>query len=115
MVNQEHSVTHDYCTARSGGLERVQQMAERRLDGHGQKLDDLTRACIQLTAAVERVTLILEKQDRRLDRVEDRDLSAFLESSGGKALIRWGGILLLVLLAAGIGINILDLTEVLSA
>ncbi len=112
MVNHEQGITHDYCAVRSGGIERVQQMAERRLDGHGQKLDDLTRACIQLTAAVERVSLILEKQDRRLDRVEDRDLTSFLQSSGGKALLRWVGIGLLVLLAAGLGINILDLAEV---
>ena len=84
MVNREYGVSHDYCAARSGGLERVQKMAEHRMDGHGQKLDDLTRACIQLTAAVERVSLILEKQDRRLDRVEDRDLASFLQTQGGK-------------------------------
>lgn len=114
MVNQEHGVSHDYCAARSGGLERVQKMAERRMDGHGQKLDDLTRACIQLTAAVERVSLILEKQDRRLDRVEDRDLASFLQTEGGKHLVRWIGIVLLVLLAAGVGINLMELREVFS-
>jgi hypothetical protein len=113
-VSQENNISREYCAVRSGGIERVQQMAERRLDGHGQKLDDLTRACIQLTAAVERVTLILEKQDRRLDRVENRSLLHFLESNGGKALIRFVGIGALVLLGAGVGVNIFQiLSEVL--
>lgn len=105
-MSQEQSISREYCAVRSGGIERVQQMAERRLDGHGQKLDDLTRACIQLTAAVERVTLILEKQDQRLDRVESRGLLSFLESSGGKALVRWLGVGLLTLLSAGVGVNV---------
>ncbi len=112
MVTNEQAVSHDYCAVRSGGIERVQKMAERRLDGHGQKLDDLTRACIQLTAAVDRVSLILEKQDRRLDRVEDRGLLPFLQSPAGKAVIRWVGLGLLVLLAAGVGVNLLEFTEV---
>lgn len=94
---------------RSGGIERVQQMAERRLDGHGQKLDDLTRACIQLTAAVERVTLILERQDQRLDRVENRGLLSFLESSGGKSMLRFIGVGLLILLGAAVGINVFQI------
>lgn len=106
-------MTPEYCTARSGGIERVQQMAERRLDGHGRKLDDLTRACIQLTAAVDRVSLILEKQDQRLDRLEGRSLSAFLASSGGKTLLRILGVGLLILIGAGVGVNIIQiLTEV---
>ncbi len=111
---QEHPISHDYCAMRSNGIERVQQMAERRMDGHGQKLDDLTRACIQLTAAVDRVSLILEKQDQRLDRVENRGLLSFLESSGGKTLLRFLGIGLLILLGAGVGVNIFQiLSEVL--
>ena len=103
---QEYPITHDYCTARSGGIERVQKMAERRMDGHGQKLDDLTRACVQLTAAVDRVSLILEKQDQRLDRLENRNPLAFLETSGGKTILRLAGIGFLVLLSAGVGINL---------
>lgn len=113
-MSQEHGISREYCAMRSGGLERVQQMAERRLDGHGQKIDDLTRACIQLTAAVERVSLILEKQDQRLDRVENRSLLSFLESSGGKTLLRFMGIGLLVLLGAAVGVNVFQiLSEVL--
>lgn len=113
-MSQEQNVSREYCTVRSGGIERVQVMAERRLDGHSRKLDDLTRACIQLTAAVERVSLLLEKQDQRLARVENRSLLSFLESSGGKALLRWLGIGLLILIGAGVGVNIFQiLSEVL--
>ena len=110
-MEPQEGISRDYCAVRSGSLERVQKMTERRLDGHGKKLDDLTRASLQLTAAVERLSLILEKQDKRLDRVEDRGFLAFLKTEGGKALARWAGIILLAVLAAAIGIN---LTEVLS-
>ena len=110
-MEPREGISHDYCAVRSGSLERVQKMAERRMDGHGKKIDDLTRASLQLTAAVERVSLILEKQDKRLDRVEDRGILAFLKTEGGKALARWLGITLLAILAAAIGIN---LTEVFS-
>jgi len=89
MTGPEYPISHDYCEARSGGIERVQRMAERRLDGHGQKIDDLTRACVQLTAAVDRVTRILEKQDQRLDRVENRNPFSYLETPGGKLLMLW--------------------------
>ena len=81
------------------------------MDSHGKKLDELTVACIRLTAAVERVTLILEKQDQRLERVENRDLRSFLESPAGKSLIRFLGIGLLTLLCAGLGINIFQLLK----
>lgn len=108
---REAQVSREYCAARSGGLERVQQMAEHRLEGHGRKIDDLTRACIQLTAAVERVSLILEKQDKRLDRVESRNPFSFLESAGGKTLLRFLGIGLLILLCAGVGVNIFQLLK----
>ncbi len=112
---QEYPISHDYCAARSNGIERVQKMAERRIDGHGQKLDDLTRACIQLTAAVDRVSLILEKQDQRLDRLENRNWLSFLESNGGKTLLRFLGIGLLILLGAAVGVNVVQLlSEVLS-
>lgn len=111
MIPQEHTVSREYCSARSGGLERVQTMAERRLDHHGEKLDDLTRACIQLTAAVDRLSLILEKQDQRLDRVENRSVAAFLGSSGGKTLLRLGGIVLLILLSAAVGINVFQVIK----
>lgn len=110
MISEEH-ISKEYCAARSGGIERVQKMAERRLDGHGQKLDDLTGACIRLTAAVERVTLILERQDQRLDRLESRGVLAFLESSAGKAMIRFIGIGALALLSAGLGINVIQLLK----
>ncbi len=108
-MSQENNISREYCSMRSGGIERVQKMAERRLDGHGQKLDDLTCACIRLTAAVERVTLILERQDQRLDRVENRSLLSFLESSGGKSLLRFIGIGLLILLGAAVGINVFQI------
>ena len=110
MISEEH-ISKEYCAVRSGGIERVQKMAERRLDGHGQKLDDLTGACIRLTAAVERVTLILERQDQRLDRLENKGFLAFLESPAGKILIRFIGVGLLVLLSAGLGINIVQLLK----
>lgn len=110
-MSAEHGISRDYCEVRSGGIERVQRMAERRLDGHGQKLDDLTRACLQLTAAVERVTLILEKQDLRLERVENRSLPAFLNTSGGKLLLRGIGIGLLILLCAGVGVNVFQILK----
>lgn len=110
MIPEEH-ISKEYCAARSGGIERVQKMAERRLDGHSHKLDDLTGACIRLTAAVERVTLILERQDQRLDRLENRSFLAFLETPAGKALIRFIGIGLLVLLSAGLGVNVVQLLK----
>ncbi len=108
---QEEGISKEYCAARSGGIERVQKMAERRLNGHGQKLDDLTAACIRLTAAVERVTLILERQDQRLDRLENRGILAFLESAAGKTLVRFLGVGLLVLLSAALGVNVLQLLK----
>ena len=90
-LTREAQVSREYCAARSGGLERVQQMAEHRLEGHGRKIDDLTRACIQLTAAVERVSLILEKQDKRLDRVESRNPFPFWRAREGKpSCVFWG-------------------------
>lgn len=111
---QEHPITHDYCAMRSKGIERVQERAERRMDGHSQKLDDLTRACLQLTATVDRVSLLLEKQDQRLDRVENRGLLPFLESGPGKTLLRFLGIGLLTLLGAAVGVNLFQiLSEVL--
>ena len=111
MMGAEHPINRDYCDVRSGGIERVQRMAERRLDGHGQKLDDLTRACIQLTAAVERVTLILEKQDQRLDHLENRNPLSFLNTAGGKLLLRVTGAALLLLLSAAIGINVFQIMK----
>ncbi|MBQ8600095.1 MAG: hypothetical protein IJ407_01765 [Clostridia bacterium] len=111
MMNAEHNISREYCDARSGGIERVQRMAERRLDTHGQKLDDLTRACIQLTAAVDRVTLILEKQDLRLDQVENKKPLAFLDSAGGKMLLRLAGVVILILLCAGVGINVFQILK----
>ena len=87
----------------------MQKMAERRMDGHSQKLDDLTRACIQLTAAVERVTLILEKQDQRLNRVENRGILSFIESKSGQSLLRFLGIGLLILLGAAVGVNVFQI------
>lgn len=110
MIPQEH-ISKEYCAARSGGIERVQKMAERRLDGHGQKLDDLTAACLRLTAAVERVTLLLERQEERLDRLENRSLQAFLQSPAGKLLVRFLGVGFLVLLSAGLGINVFQLLK----
>lgn len=107
----DHNISREYCEARSGGIERVQRMAERRLDAHGQKLDDLTAACIQLTAAVERVTLILEKQDLRLDQVENKEPLAFLNTAGGKALLRMAGIAVLILLCAAVGINVFQILK----
>lgn len=107
----EDRVSREYCAVRSGGIERVQEMAERRMDGHGQKIDDLKSACIRLTAAVERVTLILERQEQRLDRLETHGFSAFLESTAGKMLVRFLGIGLLILLAAGLGINVVQLLK----
>lgn len=111
MTGPEYPISHDYCEARSGGIERVQRMAERRLDGHGQKIDDLTRACVQLTAAVDRVTRILEKQDQRLDRVENRNPFSYLETPGGKLLMRLLGAVVLILLCAGVGINIFQIIK----
>ena len=110
MIPEDH-VSREYCAVRSGGIERVQKMAERRMDGHGQKIDDLKSACIRLTAAVERVTLILERQEQRLDRLESRGFLAFLESAAGKTLIRFLGIGLLILIAAGLGINVVQLLK----
>lgn len=110
-MSSEHSINRDYCDVRSGGIERVQRMAERRLDGHGQKLDDLTRACIQLTAAVDRVTLILEKQDQRLDHLESRNPFSFLNTAGGKLLLRVAGAALLLLLSAAVGINVFQIIK----
>ncbi len=110
-MSAELPVAHDYCNARSGGIERVQKMAERRMDSHGQKLDDLTRACVQLTAAVERMSLILEKQDARLDRLESRKTLAFFETTGGKTLVRFLGIGLLLLLSAAVGINFFQILK----
>ncbi len=111
MTGSEYPITHDYCEVRSGGIERVQRMAERRMDGHGQKLDDLTRACVQLTAAVDRVTRILEKQDMRLERVENRSPFAFLETAGGKTLLRFLGAVILILLCAGVGVNVFQILK----
>ena len=111
MTGAENGITREYCEVRSAGIERVQQMAERRLDSHGQKLDDLTRACIQLTAAVERVTLILEKQDLRLDRLETKNPLSFLETAGGKTLLRFFGVTALILLCAGVGINVFQVLK----
>ena len=114
-MSAEQGVDREYCNLRSNGLEHLQQRAEQRLDSHSQKLDDLTAACIGLTAAVDRVSLLLEKQDQRLDRVENRSLSSFLGTAGGKALLRFGGIFLLVLLSAAVGVNVIQLIkEVLS-
>ena len=110
-MSAEGGISHDYCHARSSGLERVQQMSERRLDSHGKKLDELTVAYIRLTAAVERLTLLLEKQEARLDRLERRSLTTFLESASGKLLLRLAGISLLALLGAGLGINIFQLIK----
>ncbi len=105
------AVSREYCSARSGGLERVQQMAERRLDGHGQKIEDLTRLCVQLTGAFDRVSVLLEKQDRRLEQLEKRRPFAFLESEGGKTMLRFLGIGLLILLCAGVGVNIFTILK----
>ncbi len=110
-MSAENGISHEYCHARSGGLERIQKMSERRLDSHGKKLDELTVACIRLTSAVERVTLILEKQDARLERVENRSLRSFLESSAGKMILRMVGVGLLAMLGAGLGINIFQLIK----
>jgi len=107
----ENGISHDYCNVRSGSLERVQQMSQQRLDSHGKKLDELTVACIRLTSAVERVTLILEKQDARLDRVERRNLFSFLESAPEKMLVRFLGVGLLILLSAALGINVFQLLK----
>ncbi len=111
MMTQDHIVSREYCDARSGGIERVQRMAERRLDSHGQKLDDLTAACLQLTAAVDRATLILEKQDLRLDQVENKEPLSFLNTAGGKMLLRLAGVGLLILLCAAVGINVFQILK----
>lgn len=111
MMSAENNISKEYCQARSGGIERVQRMAERRLDGHGQKLDDLTRACVQLTAAVERVTLILEKQDQRLDHLEARNPFSFFNTAGGKLLMKVGCAALLILLCGAVGINIFQILK----
>ncbi len=97
---------------RSGGIERVQKLNERRIEGQGQKLDDLTKACIQLTGAVERMTSILERQEQRLDHLENRTLFSFFNTAGGKTLLRFVGIGLLLLLCSGLGINALKILEV---
>ena len=111
MMLPDSPVTREYCAARSGGLERVQAMAERRMDHHSEKLDDLTGACIRLTAAVDRLGQILEKQDQRLERAENRSITAFLASSGGKFLLRFGGIVLLILLSTAVGINVFQVIK----
>lgn len=110
-MTPEQGVSREFCTVRSGSIQRVQEMAERRLDHHSRKLDELAAASIQLTAAVERVSLILEKQDQRLERAENRDLYAFLSSSGGKSLLRIVGIGTLLLLSAGVGVNIFQIVS----
>ncbi|MBQ7090039.1 MAG: hypothetical protein IJN82_02880 [Clostridia bacterium] len=110
-MSAENGISHDYCNMRSGSLETLQQMSQRRLDSHGKKLDELTVACIRLTAAVERVTLILERQDARLERVERRNLFSFLESQTGKLILRFLGVGLLVLLSAALGINVFQLLK----
>ena len=103
MIPEEH-ISKEYCAARSGGIERVQKMAERRLDGHGHKLDDLT-------AAVERVTLLLERQEQRLDHLENRNFRAFFESATGKAILRYIAVGLLILLSAALGVNAVQILK----
>ena len=105
-------VTNEYCAARSGGIERVQQLSERRIEGQGQKLDDLTKACLQLTGAVERITVLLERQEQRLNRVEERSPYGFFETAGGKALMRAVGVGLLLLLCSALGLNALKILEI---
>ncbi len=97
---------------RSGGIERVQKLTERRIEDQGQKLDDLTKACVKLTGAVERMTALLERQEQRLDRMEEHPPFGFFETAGGKTLLRFVGIGLLLLLCSGLGINALKLLEI---
>lgn len=114
-VSEAAVVSHAYCAARSDGLEQMQKLTVRRLEGQERKLEELTKVSIQLTAAVDRATLILEKQDVRLERVENRSPFAFLETQGGKTLLRFLGIGLLLLLCAGLGVNIFQLLREVSA
>ena len=104
-------LSKDWCSLRSEGLERVQQRAEYRLDAHSKKLDELSAAAIQLSSAVERVSQLLEKQDKRIDRLENRSALAFLERPGGRLLIKFIGIGLLILLSAGVGINVMQILK----
>ena len=105
-------ISQDYCNMRSGGIERVQKLNERRIEGQGKKLDELTKACIQLTGAVERMTDILERQEQRMDQMEQRTPFAFFETAGGKTFLRFIGIGLLILLCSALGVNALQILEI---
>ncbi len=97
---------------RSGGIERVQKLNERRIEGQEQKLDDLTKACIQLTGAVERMTSILERQEQRMDRMETHNPLAFFETGGGKTLLKFIGIGILLIICSALGLNTLKILEI---
>ncbi len=105
------SMSREWCSMRSDGLERMQQRADRRLDHHSKKLDQLSTATVQLAAAVDRVSQLLEKQDKRLDRLESRSPFAFLETNGGRMLLRFLGVGLLILLCAGVGVNVVQIIK----
>ena len=104
-------LSKDWCSLRSEGLERVQKRSEHRLDLHSKKLDELSAAAIQLTAAVERVSQLLEKQDERLSRLENRSPLSFLDTPGGRLLLRFLGVGLLILLSAGVGVNMMQILK----
>ncbi len=104
-------LSKDWCSLRSEGLERVQQRSEHRLDLHSRKLDELSAAAIQLSGAVERVSQLLEKQDKRIDRLENRSTLSFLERPSGRLLMKFLGVALLILISAGVGVNIIQIIK----
>lgn len=104
-------MSREWCSMRSESLERMQQRADRRLDSHSQKLDQLSTATVQLAAAVDRVSQLLEKQDKRLERLENRSPLAIFETNGGRMLLRFLGVGLLILLCAGVGVNVIQILK----
>lgn len=104
-------LSKDWCSMRSEGLERIQQRSEHRLDLHSKKIDELSTAAVRLTAAVDRVSQLLEKQDERIDRLENRSLITFLTTPGGRLLLRLFGAGLLILICAGVGVNIVQIIK----
>lgn len=105
------ALSKEWCELRSDSIEREQHHAERRLDSHSQKIDELSTATIQLASAVERVSQLLEKQDKRIERLENKSPFSFFESAGGKLLVRFVGIGLLILLCAGVGVNVMQILK----
>lgn len=97
---------------RSGGIERVQKLNERRIEDQQQKIDDLTKACIRLTDAVERMTGILERQEQRMDRLETHNPLAFFETTGGKMLMRFIGVGAVLIICSALGLNTLKILEI---